>query len=98
MPTMPPTFGSNRPKFKQVQTHKSPYGSDWRKLRKRRLDAEPLCRHCADKGLVTPAKQVDHILAVGLGGKNEWNNTQSLCIPCHKLKTADDIRRMGSGL
>ncbi len=73
---------------------KGGYGSEWRKLRDARIAAEPLCRHCQARGLVTPAVEVDHILPRALGGKDEWDNTQSLCKPCHQDKTRQDIRRI----
>jgi len=73
------------------------YGNEWRKLRNRRLDAEPLCRHCTQRGLVTPAVEVDHITPRLLGGPDEWGNTQSLCKACHVDKTRDDMRRIKKG-
>ncbi|WP_082746343.1 HNH endonuclease signature motif containing protein [Sphingomonas sp. CCH5-D11] len=73
------------------------YDSQWRKLRDRRIDAEPLCRHCTVKGLVTPAVEVDHIKPKALGGQDEWENTQSLCKPCHVEKTRNDVQRIRRG-
>lgn len=73
------------------------YGNEWRKLRNRRLNAEPLCRHCRAKGLVTPAAEVDHITPRLLGGPDEWDNTQSLCKACHVVKTRDDMQRIRRG-
>jgi 5-methylcytosine-specific restriction protein A len=68
------------------------YDHKWKKLRDRRIQAEPLCRHCLAKGHVTPAEQVDHIIPRVQGGTDEWDNTQSLCGPCHRTKTADENR------
>lgn len=73
------------------------YDGEWRKLRHRRLDAEPLCRHCRARDLVTPAVEVDHIKPKALGGKDEWDNTQSLCKQCHIEKTREDVRRIRRG-
>jgi 5-methylcytosine-specific restriction protein A len=73
------------------------YDHDWRKLRNRRLDYEPLCQHCSARNLVTPAVEVDHIKPKALGGEDTWDNTQSLCKPCHQDKTRDDIRRINRG-
>jgi 5-methylcytosine-specific restriction endonuclease McrA len=73
------------------------YDAEWRKLRDKRINAEPLCRHCATKGLVTPAVDVDHIKPKALGGKDEWDNTQSLCKPCPVDKTREDVRRIRRG-
>jgi 5-methylcytosine-specific restriction endonuclease McrA len=38
--------------------------------------------------------QADHVLPVELGGESAIENGQWLCHPCHKPKTADDIRRI----
>jgi hypothetical protein len=35
---------------------------------------------------------LDHIHPIALGGKNEINNSQLLCIPCHTKKTRRDSR------
>jgi predicted kinase len=59
--------------------------SEWRRLRIRRLKAEPLCRFCKAKGRVTQANTVDHIIQ-HKGNRDlflDYNNTQSLCAPCH---------------
>jgi len=61
-------------------------------MRKRFLYGEPLCRHCAAKGLTTLATQVDHITALVNGGSDDDGNKQPLCDECHKVKTAADIR------
>ena len=59
--------------------------------RKRILYGEPLCRHCAAKGLTTLATQVDHVIALVNGGSDDDNNKQPLCDECHKVKTAADM-------
>ena len=44
----------------------------------------------------TPYKithQVDHILALCLGGIDSWDNLQPLCILCHREKTKEDIQK-----
>lgn len=57
-------------------------------LRARRLAREPLCRHCAAKGLTTRAAEVDHIQPLAFGGEDVDDNVQSLCFDCHAIKTA----------
>lgn len=58
------------------------------------LAAEPLCRMCAAEGRVTAATLVDHIVPIEDGGAVLADaNLQSLCIPCHGIKTADDLAR-----
>lgn len=37
---------------------------------------------------------VDHVLPDALGGKPTAANGRLICKPCHKVKTADDVRRI----
>lgn len=67
------------------------YGQDWRRLRLRILDAEPLCRFCAAEGRVTAATDVDHIEPFrGLDDPRRLDpgNLRPLCRPCHAARTA----------
>ena len=63
-------------------------GSAWQRLRASVLSGEPLCRHCAARGIVTEATDVDHIS--GDPGDNSSENLQPLCHSCHSRKTASD--------
>lgn len=63
-------------------------GSRWQKLRAQVLDGEPLCRHCAARGLTVPATDVDHIS--GDPSDNRLEALQPLCHECHSIKTATD--------
>ena len=42
---------------------------------------------CANCGCVGPL-ETDHVGPLHRGGKDEWSNLQSLCVPCHAAKTA----------
>lgn len=53
--------------------------------------AEPLCRRCRAKGLVTIATVPDHIKPLAKGGTDDDTNIQCLCEPCHAEKTAEDF-------
>ncbi|WP_184084100.1 HNH endonuclease signature motif containing protein [Sphingomonas xinjiangensis] len=97
MPKRTPRFNIAPRTASAVVSRNSGYGSEWKKLRNKRLDAEPLCRHCTGEGLVTPAIEVDHIKPKALGGGDTWDNTQSLCKPCHQDKTRQDIRSIRRG-
>ncbi|WP_354398290.1 HNH endonuclease signature motif containing protein [Variovorax sp. OAS795] len=44
----------------------------------------------------TAAEQVDHILSLAEGGKDDESNLQSLCIPCHEAKTKAESARARS--
>jgi 5-methylcytosine-specific restriction endonuclease McrA len=38
--------------------------------------------------------EVDHIVPLGMGGTNDWDNLQLLCPTCHKAKTKVDVRKI----
>lgn len=59
--------------------------------RKRRLDAEPLCRDCKAKGIVTVATVPDHIIPLTKGGPDTDDNIRCLCGPCHETRTAEQF-------
>jgi 5-methylcytosine-specific restriction protein A len=62
----------------------------------RAYDAENDVHHCENPACGAVLKksegEVDHILPVQLGGKPTIANARLLCTPCHKAKTALDIR------
>lgn len=63
-------------------------GRPWQRRRDRQLQQQPLCASCARRGITTLAREVDHKVPLHRGGKDDETNMQSLCIPCHKAKTA----------
>lgn len=69
-------------------------GTTWQHARRAQLQREPLCRHCAGRGLVELAREVDHVRPLADGGTDDPDNLQSLCIPCHAVKTRTDIARL----
>ena len=54
-------------------------------IRAQRLTVEPLCRMCAKAGRFTPATVADHIKEHkgNIALFYDFENTQSLCVPCH---------------
>ena len=67
---------------------------EWKRIRKARLLLNPLCQSCEMIGVVTPAKDVDHIIEIEDGGEPfDLDNTQSLCRACHNRKTAMSARQ-----
>jgi 5-methylcytosine-specific restriction protein A len=56
----------------------------WQHLRERQLAKEPLCRMCAETGLIKAATTVDH-LENHKGDENLFfgGKVQSVCKPCH---------------
>lgn len=63
------------------------YGHEWRKLR---AVIGYLCQVCKANGRLKEANQIDHILSKGQGGNDDPSNLQSICMECHKEKTAKD--------
>jgi 5-methylcytosine-specific restriction protein A len=59
--------------------------------RRRRLDTEPLCRHCLEQGRYTQPDFIDHIVPLSKGGTDHDSNTQALCAECHDIKTREDF-------
>src|SRR5579862_4214809 len=57
-------------------------GPGWAALRRRVLAEERRCRMCGK-----PAAHVDHIVPLRRGGRSDHGNLQSLCRPCHEVKS-----------
>ena len=66
------------------------YGADWQRLRKRKLQADPLCEDCESRGRVTLAEEFDHIIRIVERPdlRLDWDNLQCLCQKCHAAKSA----------
>lgn len=47
------------------------------------------CAKCGKTGIPLT---LDHIHPIALGGKNEFKNSQLLCVPCHVKKTRTDSK------
>ena len=72
-------------------------GSKWVKIRAKWLSAHPVCVMCEAKGYARPATQLDHIIPLWQGGKDDESNYQSLCVPCHDEKTAEEAKQRAGG-
>lgn len=70
-------------------------GRAWVERRARWLSEHPLCAHCMDAGMVSAAEEVDHVVPLWAGGADDESNYQSLCSPCHKVKTASEASARG---
>lgn len=66
------------------------YGRDWKRIRDRHIKLNPLCEKCRERGELTPAEEVHHILPLSKGGTHDRNNLMSLCKSCHSEITARD--------
>jgi 5-methylcytosine-specific restriction enzyme A len=60
-------------------------------LRRRRLQAEPLCRLCRAEGIVRAAVTPDHIVPLAKGGTDTDDNIRCLCREHHLQVTAEQF-------
>ena len=91
---------------RRENAHQRGYTNKWRDARAQYLREYPLCLHCMQKNLITPATEVDHIVPHKGDMGLFWNrkNWQPLCKPCHSTKTAKEdggfggaVKRRGAG-
>lgn len=66
-------------------------GRELQRIREHHFREHPLCVHCIARGIVTPATELDHIVALVNGGTDTPDNRQGLCTNCHAAKTAQDL-------
>lgn len=66
------------------------YDGQWRKRRRAWLSEHPLCASCQRRGIVKPATDVDHVIALSAGGLDDEINYESKCHECHSYKTATE--------
>ncbi len=65
-------------------------GTTLQNIRKAHFHKHPLCVKCQEIGRATIAQELDHILALHLGGKDVPENRQSLCSECHLAKSKQE--------
>ena len=70
-------------------------GRKLQERRKRWFCMHPLCVKCEELGRVREATELDHVIPLHKGGPDDESNLQSLCGPCHKAKTLDDLKTPG---
>ena len=65
------------------------------RIRKIQLKKSPLCEMCQKEGRLTPANTCDHIDPTWESWQDFCRGPfQSLCGPCHKEKTEDDLPKL----
>ena len=62
-------------------------GTTLQNIRAAHFRRYPLCVVCEAAGRVTAATELDHVLALHLGGKDTADNRQGLCADCHLEKS-----------
>ena len=79
------------------QWHRAQYfysSSQWKRLRERHITQHPLCQRCERSGRVVEGRDVDHIIEIEDGGsKTDPDNLQTMCVSCHRKKTAEEKRK-----
>ena len=62
----------------------------WQRLRRAKLQANPLCEPCDQAGRLTLANTVDHNVPISADGPAfpGLDGLTSMCPPCHSAKTA----------
>jgi 5-methylcytosine-specific restriction protein A len=69
---------------------KWPYSTArWQRLRRYKLQQQPLCESCLQFGLIVVATVVDHRTPINAGGEPfpETDKLASLCDQCHNVKS-----------
>lgn len=66
----------------------------WRKIRKIKINNNPLCEICEQFGRITPGDVVDHIQPINQGGSQfDLRNLQTLCHSCHNRKSGRESHK-----
>jgi 5-methylcytosine-specific restriction endonuclease McrA len=86
MPTRPSVHNSKQakqPDFAGIKAFRSSW--QWQQCRQVKLNLNPLCERCQDKGIVTTAIEVHHRvgLAQDMSLASDLDNLESLCSACH---------------
>jgi len=87
-----------KPGWEKTKTsaHQRGYGYAWQKLRVVVLQRDSgLCQPCLAKGQLTTGNIVDHIIPKAEGGGDDLKNLQTICKPCHTMKTFMESARGG---
>ena len=72
------------------------YGRTWKRIRDSYISEHPLCEKCLERGKLTPAEEVHHILPLSRGGTHVRSNLMALCHICHSEITAREGGRWGA--
>ena len=73
------------------------YSTAWDKESRAFLRANPLCKHCHQRGKTRASEMTDHIKPAKHFPElfMDPNNWQALCWTCHAIKTKADRKRYG---
>lgn len=105
MPTIKFSYKRRDRTVNKVAMQKIYQDPRWRRLRDAKLSENPLCERCEAKGYTTLATEVHHKIPWQWGRTPEeidylaysYDNTESICPPCHKEADAKlRIQKRGS--
>lgn len=82
-------------RYERTPEMKNRYNGAWPAIRRRYIEAHPLCEMCRREGRVTAVEEVHHILPLAGGGSHDAENLMSLCKSCHSRITATEGGRWG---
>ena len=76
---------------RKLSATERPRGDKWMRTRAQYFARYPLCAHCAARGDVALAVELDHVRPLSQGGAAwDWVNLQGLCLSCHLVKTRSE--------
>ena len=75
-------------RYQRDHTVKKRYGCAWKRERDRFIASHPLCQRCKERGKITAAQEVHHIIPLSQGGTHDETNLMALCTSCHSEITA----------
>lgn len=81
------------PWVKPVAATKRITGRRLQAMRAALFARSPLCAECSRQGRIAEATERDHIIPLAEGGKDEDENVQGLCAPCHDEKSRAESAR-----
>lgn len=79
---------------KRIENNSHYSTRQWRTLRQALLSKHPLCLSCLSDGRIVEAEHIDHVFPWAHYGSEAFqrNIFQSLCQPCHSIKTGLEQR------
>lgn len=85
------THAKHNAQRRELSTDPALYAARVRQLHEQ---LEPCAYPRCGNPLYKTTHEVDHIIALCLGGIDEWSNYQPLCRKCHILKSVEDRRKI----
>lgn len=79
--------------YQRERSHDLYHTARWTRVAAAYRAAHPLCKRCADAGIIKAAQHTDHIVpwpVCGTDGFFDTNNLQSLCADCNHKKGQED--------